>query len=152
MPWIMLLAKSRLVRCLFLILITVPLIAFAAEGHDPSAQTKIKALEQEWLENEDRPEALEGILADDFVHVLPSGMITKREQIEYLKAHPQPSSGAKSFESMRTRIYGTIAIVNGIVRATRPSQPPLRTAFTDVFAYRNGRWQAVNAQELPLQQ
>lgn len=152
MPWITLLAKSRLVRSVFVILVTIPLIAFAAEHKQSSAQTKIKALEEEWLENEDRPEALEAILADDFIHVLPSGMITKREQIAYMKTHPRPSSGAKSFESMRTRIYGTVAVVNGIVRATRPSQPPIRTAFTDVFAYRNGRWQAVNAQELPLQQ
>ncbi len=43
---------------------------------------------------------------------------------------------------MRVRIYGDVGIVNGtVVSGTQ------RTAFTDVFAFRDGRWQAVNAQE-----
>jgi predicted GNAT superfamily acetyltransferase len=46
------------------------------------------------------------------------------------------------------RVYGDCGIVNGIVVASDEHGQDLdRTIFTDVFAYREGRWQAVNAQE-----
>ena len=48
------------------------------------------------------------------------------------------------------RIYGTTAVANGIVAATLPDGRVQKTAFTDVFAFRGDRWQAVSAQELPL--
>ena len=50
---------------------------------------------------------------------------------------------------MHVRVYGTVGIVNGIVVETSGSTLVRRTLFTDVFAYRDGKWQAVNAQELP---
>ncbi len=40
--------------------------------------------------------------------------------------------------------------MNGIVVAMGADSKTRRTIFTDVFAYPCGRWQAVNAQELPL--
>ena len=46
------------------------------------------------------------------------------------------------------RIYGDVGIVNGVVvRTTSDGAAPRRTLFTDVFVYREGRWQAVNSQE-----
>ena len=46
------------------------------------------------------------------------------------------------------RIYGTAGIVNGmVVAADNAGSVVKKTVFTDVFAYRDGRWQAVNAQE-----
>jgi hypothetical protein len=148
MEWVI--SKSRAVVWLGVVLMGITAIAPATEQQQSPAQAEIKQLEQKWLQNEDRPEALESILADDFVHVLPAGMVSKREQIDFLRAHPRPNSGTKSFESLKVRIYGTVAIANGVVRATRAAGPPVRTAFTDVFLRRNGLWQAVNAQELPL--
>ena len=49
---------------------------------------------------------------------------------------------------MHVRVYGTVGIVNGIVVETSGSTLTRRTLFTDVFAYRHGKWQALNAQEL----
>jgi len=46
-------------------------------------------------------------------------------------------------------VYGTVGIVNGMVVETGGNTLVRRTLFTDVFAYRDGQWQAVNAQELP---
>jgi Domain of unknown function (DUF4440) len=81
---------------------------------DDSEQS-VRDLEQRWLENEDSPDALETILADDFVHVLPRGFISKREQIDYLRKHPRSSRSTKHFDELRVRIYGSAAIANGIV-------------------------------------
>jgi hypothetical protein len=56
--------------------------------------------------------------------------------------HPGPSDRKPRFEQLNIRLYGDVAIANGIV-----DDDSYRTIFTDVFAHRNGRWQAVNAQE-----
>ena len=106
-------------------------------------------LESHWLSVEDDPVALEAILAPDFLHVVPAGIITKDEQLGFMRSHPAPTqSPEKHFEDMHVRIYGEIGIVNGMVVEVG-SGTTRKTLFTDVFAYRDGKWQAVNAQELP---
>lgn len=133
-----------LILCL---LSTAPLPASAGEA---DAQQTLLQLERRWLEKEDDPDALETILADDFVHVLSFGFVTKAEQLGYMRTHAAPERGAKHFEDLRVRIYGSAGVVTGIVVATRPDGRARKTGFTDVFAYRDGTWRAVNAQELPF--
>ncbi len=132
----------------------VSLRSRASAGASASAAQKaVTQLEQKWLQNEYNPAALDSILADDFVHVLPSGFISKQQHIAFVRTHPRPKLLRHEFEQLRVRVYGNVAIANGIVAAT-PGEggPALRTIFTDVFAFRNGRWQAVNAQETPMPQ
>lgn len=112
-------------------------------------QQTLLELEQRWLDAEDDPDALESILADDFIHVLPVGFVTKKEQLNYMRSHPAPKRDARHLEDLRVRIFGAAGVVNGIVVATGADGKARRTIFTDVFAYREGKWQAVNAQELP---
>jgi hypothetical protein len=126
----------------------------AAQASRPSAPTQQQAvidLEHRWLASEDDPTALESILADDFIHVLPSGMITKAEQLRFMRSHPAPRGGERHFQDLRVRMFGSVAIANGIVAATNRDGKVQKTIFTDVFALRHGRWQAVNAQELPVE-
>ena len=113
------------------------------------AKQQLLELENHWLQSESDINALESILAPDFLHVLSSGIVTKQEQISFMRSHPSPAQNAKKhFEDMHVRIYGEIGIVNGMVVAIGASATR-RTFFTDVFAYRNGKWQAISAQELP---
>ncbi|HXT86346.1 MAG TPA: nuclear transport factor 2 family protein [Verrucomicrobiae bacterium] len=121
-----------------------------------AAQQAVTQLEQKWLQNEDDPATLNSILADDFVHVLPSGFISKQQHIAFVQAHPQQKLLKRHFEQLRVRVYGNVAIANGIV-AELPAKAAkdgaaLKMLFTDVFVFRNGRWQAVNAQETPMVQ
>jgi hypothetical protein len=116
---------------------------------EPSAKNELVALEQHWLEVEDDPQALDSILAPDFLHVVPAGIITKIDQIDFMRKHPSPEQRAtKHFEDMHVRVYGIVGIVNGILVASA-GETTKRTLFTDVFVYRASKWQAVNAQELP---
>ena len=121
--------------------------------HNPVSPEKAKQelldLENHWLQVEDDPDALESILAPDFLHVVGVGIITKDEQLNFMRKHPAPrSKQAKHFDDMHVRVYGTVGIVNGVVVASE-GETTRRTLFTDVFAYRDGKWQAVSAQELP---
>ena len=114
------------------------------------AKQELRDLENHWLQVEDDPDALESILAPDFLHVVGVGIITKDEQLNFMRQHPVThSKQAKHFEDMHVRVYGTVGIVNGVVVASEGGTTR-RTLFTDVFAYRDGKWQAVSAQELPM--
>ncbi|HEV2298150.1 MAG TPA: nuclear transport factor 2 family protein [Candidatus Acidoferrales bacterium] len=112
-----------------------------------AAKDAVVKLENLWLENEGNPTVLDSILADDFVHVLPIGMITKKEHIDFVRQHPWPKMKEHRFEKLQVRRYGDVAIANGIVLAVPDNGAARRTYFTDVFVLRGGRWQAVNAQE-----
>jgi len=119
----------------------------AATDSSETRKQELLDLEHRWLRAEDDPSALESILAPDFLHVLPAGIVTRDEQLEFMRKYPAPHATVqKHFENLQVRVYGNIGIVNGVaVEAGRTR----RTLFTDVFAYRDGKWQAVNAQELP---
>ena len=136
-----------------IVLFTRPLSLSSQGASGPGPEEKSKQelldLENHWLQVEDDPAALESILASDFLHVVPAGIITKDEQLSFMRRHPAHEQGAKHFENLHVRIYGNVGIVNGAVVAAAKADVQ-KTLFTDVFAYRDGRWQAVNAQELPV--
>ncbi len=74
--------------------------------------------------------------------------LPKDEQLSYMRKHPaQRPSPTKHFEDMHVRIYRSVGIVNGVVVRGEAGATYL-TLFTDVFTYRQGKWQAVTAQEL----
>jgi ketosteroid isomerase-like protein len=119
-------------------------------GRNPENDRKaVETVEREWLAHEsDRP-WLERFLAADFAHPVPQGLVlTKQQQVDWAVSHPRPANRIARFEEVSIRVYGDTAIATGIVNAGGlGSGDSSRTIFTDVFVYRDGRWQAVNAQE-----
>ncbi|MBO0911386.1 MAG: nuclear transport factor 2 family protein [Acidobacteria bacterium] len=131
--------------CLFLF------SSFASSGSAHTADKDrhaLAAIEQQWLEAQDAA-TLDRILAADFVHVIPADQfLTKRQHIDWVLGHPGRKGRHRKFDKLEVRLYGDAAIVNGSVVATDDAgKEQDRTMFTDVFVFRDGRWQAVNAQE-----
>lgn len=110
--------------------------------------SRISALEYRWLEARDR-KTLDTILADDFVHpVAPGLFLDKKQQIAWTLAHPRAPNRRPLILDLHVRVYGDVSIANGRVALRDNADRILRvTLFTDVFVKRNGRWQAINAQE-----
>lgn len=82
-------------RALFIVYLAVIIPTFVSlgvEGHPQARELEVKAAEQRWLDNENRSEVVQSILADDFVHVLPIGFISKDDHLAYLKQHPNAFS------------------------------------------------------------
>jgi hypothetical protein len=111
-------------------------------------------LEHLWLDaqNTGNVAELDRILAADFVRPYPPDgqFITKAEMMTYLHSHPFPHQKGPHphFAQLRVRIYGNVAIARGILTTQDANGALLsKTLFTDVFLRRQGRWQAVSAQE-----
>jgi len=118
-----------------------------------SDRDALMALENAWLKNEHNAAELEHILAADFLHPVVTGdVLTKAQHIKFSSTHLSPADLTKHFEGLQIRVYGDVGIVNGLVVATNRDENVVRkTVFTDVFVYRDGRWQAINAQENAVQ-
>ena len=143
-------AKFRL----FTVPLLIGLLAAQTVAIDrKAAERALLSLENEWLGADYDAGPLQHILADDFIHVLPDGFISKAQILDYMRNLKQkPQFGPRHFENLRVRIYANTLIVTGDVVETRKDGPGIvrRTRFTDVFVFRDNYWQAVNAQELPL--
>ena len=114
-----------------------------------SDRDALVAIENDWLKNEHNAAELERILASDFLHTVVTGdVLTKGQHIEYSSKHLPPTDRTSHFEGLQVRVYSDVGIVNGLVVTTnRKGNTVGKSVFTDVFVYRDGRWQAVNAQE-----
>jgi uncharacterized protein DUF4440 len=128
----------------------IALLWFMLAGCDSAGAAGV---EQQWLAHEWEPARLEHILAPDFVHALGSGQfITKAQHIGYVATHPARPGFHARFEQLDVRLVSGVAIATGIVAShdSASAQIDRRFVFTDVFACRDGRWQAVGAQETPI--
>jgi hypothetical protein len=134
--------------CLFLTFMSQPSGGDEARNNN-SDRDALVALENEWLKNEHSAAELERILASDFLHPVVTGdVLTKAQHIEYSSKHLPPTDRISHFEGLQVRVYGNVGIVNGLVVTTnKEGNTVTKSVFTDVFVYRDGRWQAINAQE-----
>jgi Domain of unknown function (DUF4440) len=130
-------------------LLAVSVVHAQSPSSDEQDRAALIALENEWLANLHNPAVLEKIIAPDFVHPLPTGdFVTKAQHIQFVSTHLPPPNRKQRFDRIQVRVYSDVGIVNGIVLTNDEQGRELeRSVFTDVFVRRNGRWEAVNAQE-----
>ena len=141
---------NRVIGCALLPLVFLSCNVSRGPKSDEDSKQQLLALENRWLQVGDDPVALESILAPDFLHVVPGKIITKEQHLQFLGQHPAVSQHPrKHFEDLHVRVYGEAGIVNGAVIQTTENGKR-KSLFTDVFARRDGKWQAVSAQELPV--
>jgi ketosteroid isomerase-like protein len=121
------------------------------QARDPQKDEQtLLQLENDWYHKRS-VETLERIYAPDFWHIVADGqMFNGKDEIDYLRAHPQPKQdeSRRKFEDVKVRFYGDVGIVTGRTVVTDEKGDVVRkTSFTDVFHWQDGRWRAVNGQE-----
>ncbi|MGH9685086.1 MAG: nuclear transport factor 2 family protein [Candidatus Acidiferrales bacterium] len=127
----------------------------ATPGPDRSEAGVLK-VERDWLAalQHNNAKTLQRILAAEWVDNSAIGRVFTRDSFF---ARPAPNSAiglpmTENLAGVRVRLYGDIAIATGTVekQATEPGTGKIhaqRTIFTDVFIWRDARWQAVSSQE-----
>jgi ketosteroid isomerase-like protein len=115
------------------------------------AQEQIKKLEEEWATAYIKGDAaaLGRILADDYTLTDENGSLSNKAQAIQALASGDTTFESIKFDDLKVRVYGAFAIVTGgeivTVRADGTSETST-FRFTDVFALRSGRWQAISSQ------
>ena len=121
------------------------------QGDKNSVDQILIQMEHDWsrADTEKDAAALDRILADDWIGIDFEGtVLTKPEALKDIGAD-SASLESTVLSDMKVRIYGNTAIVTGT--DTEKSEYHGKDSsgkylWTDVFVFRNGRWQAVSSQ------
>lgn len=122
----------------------------------PSVEQTLMQMERDWGTAEIRKDyaAVERILADDWVGIDYSGnIVDKAQAIADLKSGTSTLT-SEELGPMTVRVFGNTAVVTGSDTENstdRGKDSSGNYVWTDVFVFRNGRWQAVASQSTRVQ-
>jgi uncharacterized protein (TIGR02246 family) len=123
----------------------------AAKPAGPSVSDAVKQLEHDWTDAMKAKDAekVAAILADDWVSIGFDGVkATKKEFVAGIKAGDYVLTSF-DFGPMDVKVVGSTAIVQGSdteKSTTKGKDSSGKYVWTDVFANRGGKWQAVRSQ------
>ena len=122
--------------------------AWAACPSQARDEQALLHLEQTWakaLEQHDSA-TVACLLGDEFQDADVDGKLHDRKEALARISHRRSSSN--HLQDMQAHIYGDAAFVRGLNEVRDPAGKVLaRVRFTDIFVYREGRWQAVAGHE-----
>jgi len=135
-----------------------PLLLLCSLAHGavcPTGQLKDQAtlieIEHVWLRAAEQHDAaaLGCILADEFEEADFAGSLIDRTAM--LASAAKPSTVHSELSDLHAHVYGDFAYVRGLgVNRKDDGKPPMKNRFTDIFVYRDGRWQCVAGHESHL--
>lgn len=115
------------------------------QARDEAALIKI---EQTWaraLEQHDA-DALACVLADEFEDAGTDGQLTDRRAT--LAKAATPRAVHHELSDLHAHVYGDFAYIQGLAAAIdSQTKTVTRVRFTDIYVFRDGRWQCVAGQE-----
>lgn len=135
-----------------ILLATVVFAASAFAADCPKSQPKTEAAlmqaEQNWAAalNRKDADAVACLLADEFEDADIDGSLhTRAQTLEHI---PNKKPDTNQLSEMRAHVDGSLGFTRGLATLLDPSGKVVaRVRFTDVFTYRDGRWQALAGQE-----
>ncbi len=135
--------------------ITLSIFPALAFGREIPVQDRneraVLRIEHDWLRAlvvRDRV-ALDRILADDFMDSNWKGELRNKWQV--LAGFSKPLPYSQRLQDVKINLYQDVAVARGLnVISDQNRRIMMRIRFTDVLLYRNGYWQAVAAQETPV--
>jgi hypothetical protein len=130
-------------------MLLLALALFAACPSAPKTEAAVLDTEHHWaaaLEHRDRA-ALDCIISPDFQDTTTEGELRSRDQILGSVADTSRPRSQNKLSDMHARIFGDVAVVKGLNHVMDGAKELAQVRFTDVFIYRDGRWQAVSGHE-----
>jgi len=132
---------------LFALFLSLPTLA-ANCPNQPKTEAALLNLEHSWADALSRRDAnaVACLVADEFEEVDSDGLLKTRSQ---MLAHiPQRKPGTNRLTEMRAHVEGNSGFTRGLAELVDASGKVVaRVRFTDVFTYRDGRWQALVGHE-----
>ena len=138
--------KTLIVLLTFLV--SLPALAADCPKNQPKTEAALIALENSWADALSRKDAgtVACMLADEFEEADVDGSLHTRA--ENLGKIPNRKPGVNHLSEMRAHIEGNFGFTRGLATLVDASGKVVaRVRFTDVFTYRDGRWQALAGHE-----
>jgi Domain of unknown function (DUF4440) len=131
-----------------LLALASPVLAADCPKEQPKSEAALLELERNWaaaLSHKDA-ETVGCMVADEFEDADVDGSLhSRRQTLEHI---PQRKTGMNHLSEMRARVDGSSGFTRGLATLVDASGKVVaRVRFTDVFTYRDGRWQALAAHE-----
>ncbi len=135
------------------ILLAPALSAYAAgcPMNQPKTEATLIALEQNWAEALSHKDAytVACMVAGEFEDADVDGSLRTRSQM--LEHIPNRKPGVNRLSELRAHVEGDFGFTRGLNTVIDASGKVVaRVRFTDIFTYRDGRWQALAGQETLL--
>jgi ketosteroid isomerase-like protein len=135
---------------LLIALLALGLSAWGADcpKNQPRTEAALVQLEQNWAAALSRKDvdAVACMLADEFEDADVDGSLHSRSWT--LERIPHKKPGTNQLSELRAHIEGDMGFARGLATLVDASGKIVaRVRFTDVFTYRDGRWQALAGQE-----
>ena len=138
----------KILTILVALFVAWPSRAADCPGNQPKTEAALLELEQNWAQALSRQDAdrVACMVADEFEDADVDGSLHTRAQ---MLAHiPQRKPGSNHLTEMRAHVEGSFGFVRGLNEVLDPAgKIKARVRFTDIFTYRDGRWQALAGQE-----
>jgi uncharacterized protein (TIGR02246 family) len=115
------------------------------------AEEEVRKLERQWLDayEQNNPEAMDRIVADDFTITFPNGAIQTKPQLMAMVKAPRRTAQPRmkfSTEDVQSRTYGdTVILIGRVVTEYERDGKTVKeqSRYTDTYVQRKGRWQVV---------
>ena len=130
------------------LLLSPPALAADCPKNQPRAESALLELEHRWADALSRrdADAVTCMLANEFEEADVDGSLHTRA--ENLAKIPNRKPGANRLTEMRAHVEGNMGYTRGLAALVSPDgKVKARVRFTDVFTYRDGRWQALAGHE-----
>jgi ketosteroid isomerase-like protein len=133
---------------ILLFALSLPALAADCPKNQPKPEAARLELEQSWAQALGRHDAdtVACVVADEFEDADVDGSLhTRRQMLAHI---PQRKPGSNHLTEMRARVEGNFGFVRGLNEVLDPvGEVVARARFTDIFTWREGRWQALAGHE-----
>ena len=131
-----------------LLMLTLSAVGADCPKDQPKTEAFLIQIEQNWADALSHKDAasVACMVAEEFEDADVDGSLHNRSQM--LDHIPQRKPGANHLSELRAHIEGNMGFTRGLATLVDSSGNVVaRVRFTDVFTYRDGRWQALVGQE-----
>ena len=130
------------------LLLSASALAADCPKNQPKTEATLVQLEQSWADGLNRKDAdaVACLLAEEFEEADVDGSLHTRA--EALAKIPNRKPGTNRLSEVRAHIEGNMGYTRGLAELIAPDGTvKARVRFTDVFTYRDGRWQTLVGHE-----
>jgi hypothetical protein len=92
------------------------------------------------------------IEANEFIYTGNDGSLITKQQDLAGEKDCKPSNFTQTLDDVHFTLYEGFAVLNARATATTPNGQVRRTRFTDVFVWREGRWQLISGHSTRIPQ